>query len=406
MERAQSVLVAARYQLLRKLGAGGMGTVWLAHDLSLDTRCALKLIDHERRSDPQVRLRFTREARAAAQVRSRHVALIFDHGEWEGVPFIAMEYLVGEDLGARLERGRLDADSTYRVIEQVARALTRAHAAGIVHRDLKPENLFLTRDDEGELCKVLDFGIAQLEMYSGSARVTDPGAFLGTPYYVSPEQAQAEPVDHRADLWSLAMIAFHCLTGRTPFESEGMAELLAQVVYGRLPLPSELDPSLPAALDGWWLRAAERDPELRFQSARELADALGNALGAAPLKSSPSSMPPPPIELPASSRGRSALFGMSGLVLGAGLTIAVALLTRPAVEPFRASISVPPPAPPPEPTPSVSVSAALPQLLPKVVPASKNKARAPRSKKQFKRVPQRPASLPAGEPKARRRPGH
>ncbi|HVJ17787.1 MAG TPA: serine/threonine-protein kinase [Polyangiaceae bacterium] len=393
MERDESVVVAARYQLLRKLGEGGMGSVWLAHDLSLDARCALKLIDHDKRSDPEVRLRFAREARAAAQVRSTHVVDVFDHGEWEGVPFIAMEYLVGEDLGERLERcGRLDADTTYRVVAQVARALTRAHAAGIVHRDLKPENVFLVREEEGELCKVLDFGIAKFDSYSLKDHATKSGSLLGTPCYVSPEQARGEPVDHRSDLWSLAVIAFHCLTGRLPFQSQGLGLLLAQVIYARLPLPSEIDPALPAALDAWWLRAASRDPEQRFQSARDLAEGLGSALGAAPLPSTPSSFPPPPVVRGGSladpapaSRSRNALFGVSGLVLGAGLTFVVAALRSPPTESgpvakaLRAA-SIPPPAPTSTPLPSNEVAKAAPGAA----PAIKKVVRAPRPKKQRK----------------------
>ena len=188
MERAEGVVVAGRYRLTRKLGAGGMGSVWLAYDLSLDTKCALKLVDDDKAKSEEVRVRFQREAKAAAQLRSPHVVDVFDHGDWSGVPYIAMEFLDGEDLGQRLQRlGRLDPGSTYRVISHVARALTRAHAIGIVHRDLKPENVFLVRGDDEEIAKVLDFGIAKHDAYSLQDKATKTGSFLGTPYYVSPE---------------------------------------------------------------------------------------------------------------------------------------------------------------------------------------------------------------------------
>jgi serine/threonine-protein kinase len=280
LERTEGVLVAGRYRLVRKLGAGGMGAVWLAHDISLDSACALKLIDDDKAQSDEVRVRFEREARAAAQLRGAHVVDVFDHGEWEGTLYIAMEYLEGEDLGARLDRvGALDPQTTYRIVAHVARALVRAHANGIVHRDLKPENIFLVQGDEEEIAKVLDFGIAKHDAYSLHDKATRTGSFLGTPFYVSPEQARGKSTDWRSDLWSLGIIVFQCLTGRPPFESEALGELMGLILYEELPRPSARNPELPATLDAWWERAAARDREHRFQSAKELADALGHALG-------------------------------------------------------------------------------------------------------------------------------
>jgi serine/threonine-protein kinase len=280
VERAEGVVVAGRYRLTRKLGAGGMGSVWLAYDLSLDTRCALKLIDDDKAKNEEVRIRFQREAKAAAQLRSPHVVDVFDHGDWGGIPFIAMEFLDGEDLGARLSRlGRLDPGSTYRVIAHVARALTRAHALGIVHRDLKPENVFLVRGDDEEIAKVLDFGIAKHDAYSLQDKATKTGSFLGTPYYVSPEQARGKSTDYRSDLWSLAVIAFECITGKPPFQAEALGELMGQILYEDPPKPTERLAGLLPTIDAWWERAAQRDREQRFQSAKELSDALGRALG-------------------------------------------------------------------------------------------------------------------------------
>ena len=265
---------------MRTLGMGGMGSVWLAHDLLLDSACALKLIDDDKARTEEVRVRFAREAKVAAQLRGAHVVDVFDHGEWEGVPYIAMEFLDGEDLGTRLERlGRLDAESTHRVVAHVARALSRAHALGIVHRDLKPENVFLVNGDEGEIAKVVDFGIAKHDAYSLRDKATKTGSFLGTPYYVSPEQARGKSTDHRSDLWSLGVIAFQCLTGRPPFESEALGELMGLILYEDLPMPTDRNPELPPELDEWWRKAAAREREERFQSAKELSDALGVALG-------------------------------------------------------------------------------------------------------------------------------
>jgi len=277
--RAPGVVVSARYRLVRPLGVGGMGTVWLADDLLLDSQCALKLIDDDKAQSDEVRVRFAREAKVAAQLRGSHVVDVFEHGEWEGTPFIAMEYLQGEDLGTRLDRHTvIDAASTYRIAAHVARALARAHAFGIVHRDLKPENVFLVQGDDGEVAKVVDFGIAKHDAYSLRDKTTKTGSFLGTPFYVSPEQARGKPTDHRSDLWSLAVIVFQCMTGRPPFESEALGELMGLILYEDLPKPSLVRPGISEAFDAWWERAAKRDREERYQSAREFADALGVAL--------------------------------------------------------------------------------------------------------------------------------
>jgi serine/threonine-protein kinase len=272
--------VGDRYRIESKLGSGGMGTVWLAHDLSLDRRCAIKIVEPDKAQSEEVRTRFQREAKAAAQLRCDNVVDIFDHGEFRGLPFIVMELLEGEDLFTRLfQRTQLGGEETYRIVVQVARALARAHAAGIVHRDIKPENIFLVPGDEQETAKVLDFGIAKDQRYDLHDRKTKDGTLLGTPYYMSPEQIRGEIVDWRADLWSLAVIAFQCLTGRPPFDSEALGQLMGAILYERIPRPTELDPWLNPALDAWWEKAADRDREKRYQTAKELADALGEALG-------------------------------------------------------------------------------------------------------------------------------
>ena len=291
-ERGEGDLVAARYRLIRKIGAGGMGSVWYAQDLSLDAPCAVKLIDGEKAYDEGIRLRFEREAKASAQLRSAHVVNVFDYGEWNRTQYLAMEYLEGEDLSARLAVvDRLDFASTYRVIAHVSRALMAAHAVGIVHRDLKPENIFLVQNYDEEIAKVLDFGIAQHNAYSLKDRATREGAFLGTPCYVSPEQARGRQIDHRSDLWSLGVIAFQCLTGRLPFEGSALGELMGQILYEPLPIPSAICPDLPAAFDDWWLRAAARRREERFQSAKEMADQLGVALGIESVVLVPTTLP-------------------------------------------------------------------------------------------------------------------
>ncbi len=277
-------IIAERYRLLDWLGRGGMGEVWRAEHLTLGGVVAVKLISAEVLAEAEdaddgehVLARFLREAQAAAALRSPHVVQILDHGIHGGVPFMAMEVLEGETLGHRLERIRvLPYAQTARVITHVARALARAHEAGIVHRDLKPENIFLVRNDDEEIAKVLDFGIAKMTRaqlgHGGPA--TRSGHLVGTPSYMSPEQMEGtRPVDFRSDLWSVGVIAFECLCGRLPFDGKTFAEIVLQVCTRPLPVPSKIA-AVPPGFDAWFAKALKREPEERFQSARELAEEL------------------------------------------------------------------------------------------------------------------------------------
>jgi serine/threonine-protein kinase len=281
LQLAEGKIIAERFRLVRELGVGGMGSVWLAHHVGLDTPCAVKFIHAEVAAMPDIRARFEREAKAAAALRSSHVVQILDYGVWDGFPYIAMEYLEGEDLGQRIKRkGRLSPQDTVLIISQVARALTKAHAAGLIHRDLKPENIFLVPEDDHEVAKVLDFGIAKSHGSMLDTATTKAGSLLGTPHYMSPEQAQGtKAIDYRSDLWSLGVLAYQSLTGKLPFNSEALGDLLLHIMVNPLPIPSEVVHDVPPTFDVWWQRAAARDPAQRFQSARELADALAVALG-------------------------------------------------------------------------------------------------------------------------------
>ncbi len=283
MTPTAGTVIAGRFKLVRELGTGAMGTVWLADHLTLDLRCAVKFMGTEASRAQNYRARFELEARAIAQLHGPNVVRVLDYDVHQGTPFIAMEFLQGEDLAARLQRvGKLDPATTYRIIAQVARGLSKAHEAGIVHRDLKPENIFLAEEDEGEVAKLVDFGIAKMASFAladGLADRTQAGSLLGTPAYMSPEQARGlSDIDHRSDLWSLAVITFECLTGRLPFQSEALGDLFAQIMFDPLPVPSKVERTLPADFDWWWARAALRNTEGRFGSARELSDALGVAL--------------------------------------------------------------------------------------------------------------------------------
>jgi serine/threonine-protein kinase len=279
----QGTVVAGRFQLVRELGRGGMGAVWRAHHLGLNAPCAIKLMIGDAAGCPDTRARFEAEAHVAAQLRSPYVVQILDYGVWEETPYIVMELLEGEDLDQRLARlGRLDPREVARIARHLSRALAKAHAAGLIHRDLKPANVFLTIEDDAEVAKILDFGIARQTRTDLAGPKTKTGVVLGTPYYMSPEQARGTGgVDYRSDLWSLGVIVFRCMTGRLPFQSRAFGELLIKIMFSPLPVPSQVAP-VPEGFDAWWARATAREPEARFQSAREMADALEKVVESAP----------------------------------------------------------------------------------------------------------------------------
>ncbi len=287
-------ILSNRYRLLRQLGRGGMGSVWIAEHLTLKSEVAVKLIDPAIAESPEALGRFMREAQASAALRSPHVVQVLDYGVDGGVPFIAMELLHGESLGQRLERERrLSPEATARILGHVARAIGRAHEAGIVHRDLKPDNIFLVQNDDEEVAKVLDFGIAKgtplgLATTDGLG-ATRTGAILGTPYYMSPEQTEgSRQIDHRTDLWSLGVIAFECLTGSRPFDGETLGGIIMAICARPIVVPSTIA-VVPTGFDEWFARATARNPEERFASAKDQAHALrqvcsghGMPLGAPP----------------------------------------------------------------------------------------------------------------------------
>jgi eukaryotic-like serine/threonine-protein kinase len=278
----ENLVIADRFRLVRMIGRGGMGSVWQADHLGLDIPCAVKFIEGELANVAEAHARFEREAKAAAQLRSPNVVQIFDHGVWQGHPYIAMELLEGEDLGKRLAKsgGKLSNGEVNFVIQQVCRALSRAHQAGVVHRDLKPDNIYIVKDDDRDIVKILDFGVAKSASQALDGSNTKTGAMLGTPYYMSPEQAQGiKSVDSRSDLWSLAVIVFQCLTGRLPFESEALGDLLVKIIVSPVPTPSHYNPLIPVGFDNWWVKAADRNPENRYPNAKTFADTLALALG-------------------------------------------------------------------------------------------------------------------------------
>ena len=271
-------VLGGKYRLLRKLGQGGMGSVWHAQHLTLQSPVAVKLISEEIANNPEALARFQREAQAAASLRSPHVVQILDHGVDAGVPYIVMELLEGESLANRLARARsLSFPETVRIMTDVARAMARAHAAKIVHRDLKPDNIFLVRnDEEGEVAKVLDFGIAKgmagLEVAAISA--TRTGALMGTPFYMSPEQVEgAKVIDQRTDVWAFGVITFECLLGCRPFAADMIGSLFLAICARPMPVPSQTG-MVPAGFDAWFARACSRELNERFASIKDAATEL------------------------------------------------------------------------------------------------------------------------------------
>jgi serine/threonine-protein kinase len=274
-------MLAGKYRVERVLGAGGMGVVVAARHVELDQLVALKFVREDAIASGDGVQRFLREARAAARLKSEHVARVLDVGKLEsGAPYMVMEFLEGSDLGKILaERGPLPLDAASDWILQACEAVAEAHAAGIVHRDLKPENLFLARTVGGGLkIKVLDFGVSKAVGGGPSGEMsglTRTRAMLGSPLYMAPEQMRSSrDVDARADVWALGVVLFQLLTQRWPFEAETMPELCLKVVTEPPIALNTLRPDVPVGIGAVIERCLEKDLKKRFANAAELASAL------------------------------------------------------------------------------------------------------------------------------------
>ncbi|MEP7120013.1 MAG: protein kinase [Byssovorax sp.] len=405
MSLAPGRRVTANIRLAELLRRGGMGSVWRAQHLSLGTDVAVKFMSPQYLESEDLVTRFTREATSAAQIKSPHVVQILDHGVLdEGLPFIVMELLVGQDLGQRIKRrGPLPLGEIAAIVLQVGKALSKAHQAGILHRDIKPDNIFLLEDEGEVFVKVLDFGVAKL--LEPSHAMTSTGSTVGTPFYMSPEQLlSAKHVDFQCDLWSLAVVAYRATTGRLPFHGDTLGALAIKVHEGKFIPASALRPDVPPALDAWFSRALQRNPASRFASLKDLVQGLARAVAdpsavATELPSFPTFVPG--ATLPAADLQRASASGVSAsgaisraapgssssiqiaavvassvalLLVGAVITL---LLTRPhAADPRlapAASIAVPPEisaaaprsielstAPPPAPADSIEAPAVPP----------------------------------------------
>ncbi|MBK7581298.1 MAG: protein kinase [Myxococcales bacterium] len=278
---ASGSIISKKYRLVRCLGEGGMGEVWEALNLRTQRPFALKLVHADSQIAPELRERMLREASVAGRLQHPNVIEVYDVGETEaGEPFLVMELLSGETLAELLDRrGNLDSTRAAAVGAEITAALGAAHASGVVHRDLKPANVFLHEDPgHGRVVKVLDFGVSKLLVPDGpSSTVT--GAPIGTPAYMSPEQARGlRDLDQRTDLWSVGVMLFEMVAGRLPFDGTTAYAVVGEVLHGNVPRLSEHAPSVDPRLDAIVAKCLERDPELRWASARELGAAIESIL--------------------------------------------------------------------------------------------------------------------------------
>ena len=285
MEKLQPGQMLGSYQIIEQIGEGGMATVYKAYQPSMDRNVAIKVLPGQLADSEEFTKRFQQEARIIAKLEHPHILPVFDYGESEGITYLVMRYLDAGTLGEKMQKERpLPLDEIDRLFTQLAEALGYAHSYGIIHRDLKPSNALI--DSHGNLF-LTDFGIAKM-LESASPRLTQTDAIMGTPAYISPEQAQATKVNQRSDIYSLGIILYEMVTGRVPFVAETPLAVILKHVSDPLPKPSVLKPDIPEAIEKVVLRALEKKPEDRYATVNEFLTAWKRALDE-------SRIAPPPI---------------------------------------------------------------------------------------------------------------
>jgi beta-lactam-binding protein with PASTA domain len=327
----RDTVIDGRYRVINRLGSGGMADVYCAEDTQLGRKVAVKLLYRRFAEDSEFVERFRREASSAAGLQHPNIVGVFDRGEWDGTYYIAMEYLKGHTLKQLVrEHGAMPPDLAVDITIQVLRAAKFAHKRGVVHRDIKPHNVIL--DEEGR-AKVTDFGIAR----AGASDMTETGSIMGTAQYLSPEQAQGQPVSPRSDLYSIGVMLYELLTGRVPFDAESPVTIALKHVSEPPVPPSELNPAIPPALEAVVLRALEKEPSRRFADADEFAAALLEARAqptvvSKEMRLEPYPMPGEPFE-EAVERDRRPWLWLLALLLLAALAVGAYLLLQPTGKP-------------------------------------------------------------------------
>jgi eukaryotic-like serine/threonine-protein kinase len=276
----------SHYRIVSKIGAGGMGEVYLAHDTKLDRKVALKILPADLAANQDRMRRFVQEAKAAAALNHPNIAHIYEIGEHDGTHFIAMEFVEGVTLREKIHRERTELRKLLRYLQHVAEGLAKAHAAGIVHRDLKPDNIMITHDGHA---KILDFGLAKLlepqhppgisnastgeDATAIMKQQSTPGMIMGTVGYMSPEQAQGKTneIDQRSDIFSFGCILFEAVTGKKPFEGDSIVKSLHSLIYEPAPQIKDLNPSAPSDLQRIIRRCLAKDKEERYQTIKDVA---------------------------------------------------------------------------------------------------------------------------------------
>lgn len=305
------------YKVLRKIGQGGMAEIFEATQLSLQRPVAIKLLAAWACEQERFRTRFLREGEAAARLRHRNVIEIYDVGMWRGRPYIIMERLEGASLEQLVQGGTtMSAGAIADLMMPVLSAVIAAHDRGIVHRDLKPENIFLARTDEGEVPKVLDFGISRTN--TAPRRFTSPGENVGTPHYMAPEQARGDEAGPHSDQYALGVVLYELATGELPRHHDNPFRLMEMVAEQGFPPPRRYQPTLDPTLEAVILKAMEHAPENRFSDLRAMAEALA-PLASRPQRITPIQVPSPVAPAPPKRRRWAALIAVAGLLLGFAL---------------------------------------------------------------------------------------
>lgn len=262
-----------KYQIISAYGQGGMANIYKAYQASVDRYVALKVLPRQYANDPQFVGRFKQEARIVASLQHPHILPVFDYGEADGYTYLVMPLVEGGTLGDYLKGSPISYAETERIISQLCDALEYAHSQGLVHRDVKPSNILL---DERGNCLLSDFGITKI--IEGTAQFTQTGGFVGTPIYMSPEQGLGQKLDGRSDIYSLGIILYQMITGRVPYDAETPIAVVYKHINDPLPLPRQIDPSIPESVERVLLKSLAKNPEDRYASATQLSEALRTAL--------------------------------------------------------------------------------------------------------------------------------